>query len=64
MCVCVCGGGGVGVWGGRGARGGIAQWIECRTQKPGAILTRVRDPGAARDFLFIYCLFHSSQLSV
>ena len=30
---------------------GIAQLVERPTEKPGAILTRVRFPGAARDFL-------------
>ena len=29
---------------------GIAQLLERLTEKPGAILTRVRVPGAARDF--------------
>ena len=28
----------------------IAQWVECPSEKPGVILTRVRVPGAARDF--------------
>ena len=28
----------------------IAQWVERRTEMPGIILTRVRVPGAARDF--------------
>ena len=31
-------------------RAWIAQWVEPPTEKPGAILTRVRVPGAARDF--------------
>ena len=35
-------------WQGIGA--GIVQLIERPTEKPGAILTRVRVPGAARDF--------------
>ena len=30
---------------------GIAQLVEPATKKPGAILTRVRVPGTARDFL-------------
>ena len=29
---------------------GRAQWVERWTEKPGAILTRVQVPGAARDF--------------
>ena len=33
-----------------GALTGIAQLLERLTEKPGAILTRVRVPGAARDF--------------
>ena len=36
---------------------GIVQWVERPTEKPGAILTRVRVPGAA---IFIY--FSPSQL--
>ena len=31
-------------------RAWISQWVEPPTEKPGAILTRVRVPGAARDF--------------
>ena len=30
-----------------GNRGGIAQWVEHPTKKPGAMVTRVRVPGAA-----------------
>ena len=30
----------------------IAQWVERPTEKPGAVLTRVRVPGAAREFFF------------
>ena len=29
---------------------GIAQWVEGQTEKPGAILMRVRFPGTTRDF--------------
>ena len=29
---------------------GIAQWVERPTEKPGAILTRVRVPDVAREF--------------
>ena len=29
---------------------GIAQFVECPTERPGAILTRVRVPGAERDY--------------
>ena len=39
-------------------RAGIAQLVKRMTEKPGAILTRVRVPGAARDF------FSQSQLPV
>ena len=32
-------------------RAGISHWVKRPTEKPGVILTRVRVPGAARDFL-------------
>ena len=32
-------------------RAGISHWVKRPTEKPGVILTRVRLPGAARDFL-------------
>ena len=36
---------------GAGCGVGIAQLVEHPTEKPGAILTQVHVPGAARDFL-------------
>ena len=36
----------------------IAQWVERPTEKPGAVLTRVRVPGAARDFFFSIFFSH------
>ena len=32
------------------SRGGTAQWVKRRIEKPGPVLTRVRFPHAARDF--------------
>ena len=37
---------------------GIAQLVQCSTEKPGSILTQIRLPRAARDFV------SQSQLSV
>ena len=40
--------------------GGMAQLVERRTEKPGAILTRVPFPGAARLLFFLLFWFSSS----
>ena len=43
---------------------GIAQLVECLTEKPGAILTWVRVPSTAKDFLPGQFSVHSLMMSV
>ena len=43
---------------------GIVQLVECPTEKPSAKLTRVRVPGAARDFFLTQLTFSADSLTV
>ena len=42
----------------------IVQLVECPTEKPSAKLTRVRVPGAARDFFLTQLTFSADSLTV